>query len=65
MEDQLKAQAEAEKAALIKDWEKRLKEAVDRARKEEQERAKVELEKVRATHESQIEILEGKLKRLD
>lgn len=39
-EDALKAQAEAEKAQLIKEWEKRLKEAVERARKEEQERAK-------------------------
>lgn len=65
MEDSLKAQAEAEKAALVKEWEKRLKEAVERARKEEQERAKAELEKVRATHESQIEILEGKIKRLE
>jgi len=35
MEDQLKAQFEAEKAALVKEWEKRLKEAVERARKEE------------------------------
>ena len=39
-EDALKAQAEAEKAALVKDWEKRLKEAIEKARKEEQERAK-------------------------
>jgi len=52
MEDQLKAQYEAEKAALIKEWEKKLKEAVERARKEEQERARMELDKVRSTHES-------------
>ncbi len=65
MEDQMKAQFEAEKAALIKEWEKKLKDAVDRARREEQERAKGEMEKVRATHESQIEILEGKIKRLE
>ena len=31
----MKAQFEAEKAALVKEWEKRLKEAVERARKEE------------------------------
>jgi hypothetical protein len=39
-EDALRAQAEAEKAQLVKEWEKRLKEAVERARREEQERAK-------------------------
>ena len=50
---------------MVKDWEKRLKEAVERARKEEQERAKLEIDKIRHTHESQIEILEGKLKRMD
>lgn len=50
---------------MVKDWEKRLKEAVERARKEEQERAKQEIDKIRHTHESQIEILEGKLKRMD
>ncbi len=31
----MKAQAEADKAALIKEWEKKLKEAVEKARKEE------------------------------
>lgn len=35
MEDSLKAQFEADKQSLIKDWEKKLKEAVDKARKEE------------------------------
>ena len=39
-EDALRAQAEAEKAQLVKEWEKRLKESVERARREEQERAK-------------------------
>ena len=34
-EDALRAQFEADKAALIKEWEKKLKEAVERARKEE------------------------------
>ena len=31
-EDALKAQAEADRAALIKEWEKKLKEAVEKAR---------------------------------
>ena len=35
MEDQLKQQFEAEKNALNKDWERKLKEAVEKARKEE------------------------------
>lgn len=35
MEDAMKTQAEAERAALIKEWEKKLREAVERARKEE------------------------------
>ena len=47
MEDQLKAQAEAEKAQLNKDWQTKLKEAVEKARKEEQEKARHEMEKVR------------------
>ena len=34
-EDALKAQFEKEKANLIKDWEKKLKDAVEKARKEE------------------------------
>ena len=65
MEDQLKAAAEAEKALLLKDYEKKLKEAMDKVRKEKQEKAKNDLEKVRATHESQIQILEGKIKRME
>ncbi len=68
-EDALKAQFEADKAALIKEWERKLKEAVaqaiEKTKKEEQDRARQELEKVRATHESQIEILEMKIKRLE
>ena len=68
-EDALKAQFEADKAALNKDWERKLKEAVaqatEKTRKEEQDRARAEMEKVRATHESQIEILEMKVKRLE
>ena len=39
-EDQLKAQAEAEKKALIKEWQSKLNETVQKARMEEQERAK-------------------------
>ena len=39
--------------------------AIDKTRREEQERAKSEMDKVRATHESQIEILEMKIKRLE
>ena len=38
---------------------------MEKTRKEEQDRARAELEKVRATHESQIEILEMKIKRLE
>jgi len=53
-EDALKAQFEADKAALLKDFDKRLKEAVaaaiDKTRKDEHERAKAEMDKVRATH---------------
>lgn len=41
-EDALKAQAEADKQALIKEWEKKLKEAVDRTRKEEQDKSRSE-----------------------
>ena len=37
-EDALKAQFESEKAALIKEWEKKLKDAVEKARREEQEK---------------------------
>ncbi len=35
MEDSLKAQHEAEKAQLNKDWDKKLKEAIEKVRKEE------------------------------
>ena len=51
-EDALRAQAESDRAALIKEWEKKLKEAVEKARKEEVDRAKNEIDKIRANHES-------------
>ncbi len=35
MEDSLKAQHEAEKAQLNKDWDKKLKDAIEKVRKEE------------------------------
>lgn len=43
----MRLQAEQERDKLVKEWEKRLKEAVDKARKDEIEKAKGELEKVR------------------
>lgn len=41
----MQAQFEKDKANLIKEWEKKLKEAVEKARKEEQEKSKNELDK--------------------
>ena len=60
-EDQLKDQFEKEKAQLIKDWEKKLKDAVEKARKE----AKTEQEKLKKDYDGKIEILEQKIRKLE
>lgn len=65
MEDQLKQQFEAEKSALNKDWERKLKEAVEKARKEEQDKAKTEQDKIKKDYDGKIEIIDGKVKRLE
>lgn len=64
-EDALKAQFESEKAALIKEWEKKLKDAVEKARREEQEKAKNEVDKVRKDYDNKMEVLESKIKKLE
>lgn len=65
MEDQLKAQAESDRQALIKEWEKKLKEAVEKTRKEEQDKAKTEQDKLRKDYDGKIEILDSKIKKLE
>ena len=64
-EDALKALFEAEKAALIKEWEKKLKEAVEKVRGEEQNKAKGEMEKVKKDYEMRFDTLDGKIKKLE
>lgn len=64
-EDALSAKAEAEKAALIKEWQQKLKEAVEKARQEEQGKSKAEIEKVKKDYDVKIDVLEGKIKRLE
>ena len=56
MEDALKAAHEAEKKALIKDWQQKLKEAVEKARMEEREKANKTIEAQRSTFENQIDV---------
>jgi len=43
-EDALQAQFKAEKDALIKEWQKKLKEAVEKVKIEEKDKSKKELE---------------------
>ncbi len=64
-EEALKAKAEADKQALIKEWEKKLKEAVEKARAEEREKAKKDLDAQQNTYDNQISALEPKNKRLE
>lgn len=51
-ENALRAQAESDKAALIKEWEMKLKEAVVITRKDELDRSNSEINKFRAIHDS-------------
>ena len=44
-EDALKAQAEADKQLLNKEFQQKLKEAIEKAKNDEQAKAKIELEK--------------------
>ena len=65
MEDDLKAQAEKEKAKLVQEWEEKLKRAVEEARKLEQLNSQNALNKVREQFETQINVLDGKVKTRD
>lgn len=65
MEDDLKAQAEKEKAKLVQEWEDKLKRAVEEARKLEQLNSQNALNKVREQFETQINVLDGKVKTRD
>ena len=57
MEDAMNAKHTADLAALKKEWEKKLKEAVDKTRVEEKDIAKKELVVVRNDFDGQIDVL--------
>ena len=64
-EDSLRAQFEKDKAALNKEWEKKLKEAVAAARQEEQAKAKQEQEKIKKDFEAKLDVVQSKVKSLE
>jgi hypothetical protein len=64
-EDALKAQFEADKLSLIKEWEKKLKEAVEKTRSDEQGKAKSEIEKMKKDYEMKFDVMESKIKKLE
>ena len=56
-EDALKAQAEADKKALIKEWQVKLNDTVKQARETEQQKAKEAMERLRASLNDEIDKL--------
>ena len=63
--DNLKEQHQKEIDKLNKDWEKKLKEAVEAARKEEQGKAQQALDKLKKDYENKAELLNTKIQRLN
>ena len=51
MEDQLKEQAEKDKRTLNAEWEQKLRRAIEETQKNEQEKARVEIHKVRQEYD--------------
>ena len=64
-EDALKAQFEADKLSLIKEWEKKLKDAVEKTRSEEQGKAKSEIDKMKKDYEMKFDVMDNKIKKLE